>query len=140
MESNVVTLSRPVEIREPDDRLAAIERKIDELRAALIPVGAAKRPSIQEIKRVVGRDFSVSPAELAGELRTEPLTLARHVAMYLAIKLTVKGFAKIGKQFGDRDHSTVVNGKERVERLMNADGAFRARVNRLMTEMEAGHV
>ena len=74
--------------------------------------------SVQEIARTVAQHFGVPLTQLRSRKRVQGLVLPRQCAMFLARELTSEGLERIGRFFGDRDHSTVLHACRRVgERL-----------------------
>lgn len=78
-------------------------------------------PAIDEIQRAVCKFFHVPKLQLCGAQRERPTVEARRMAMYLCRKLTPHSFQKIGRRFGDKDHSTVLSACRRVEHLLPLD-------------------
>jgi chromosomal replication initiator protein len=56
--------------------------------------------------------------------------------MYLAKQLTSKSLPDIGRNFGDRDHTTVMHAVSRVTELMGQDAAFAEDVELLRRVLE----
>ena len=54
------------------------------------------------------------PGDLRGRSRNRDVTYARHLAMYLLKEDGRKSVAEIGRAFGNRDHSTVLAGIQRI--------------------------
>jgi hypothetical protein len=105
-------------------RLERLERQLAAL-ADPAPASAAKSPlRIFEVKAAVYRQFGVTAADLDGHSREAPIVRARRTAMYLARKLTGKSFVAVGRLFGDRDHTTVIQACRTIERLRSADAEF----------------
>lgn len=77
--------------------------------------------SEEKIINVVADYYNLAPAQLTGKIRTSQIALARHIAMYLARKLLDAPFTKIGESFGGKDHATVMNGVQKVEKGMKND-------------------
>ena len=76
---------------------------------------AAAQLSEQKIINVVSDYYNLAPGQLTGKTRTGQIALARHIAMYL-IRINIDApLTKIGAMFGGRDHTTVMNGIEKVE-------------------------
>jgi chromosomal replication initiator protein len=75
-------------------------------------------PTIDAIQRAVAQRFHVTPLDLVSRRRGAACSVPRQVAMWLARYCTVCTLAEIGRAFGDRDHSTVINAIERTERIM----------------------
>lgn len=82
------------------------------------PVGDNPQPS--RILQAVCRYFRVTPQQLASASRSRDVTYARHVAMYLLRERTDASLADIGRQLGQRDHSTVLSGYRRIQKEIAA--------------------
>ena len=68
-----------------------------------------KRVKIEDIQRVVARQYNVSRSDLLSSRRTANVVRPRQVAMYLAKTLTLRSLPEIGRRFGGRDHTTVLH-------------------------------
>ena len=62
--------------------------------------------------------FGVSIDDLTGQSRSRVLVTARQIAMYLCRELTDLSLPKIGQQFGNRDHTTVMHADRKIRQLM----------------------
>lgn len=89
------------------------------------------RRSLGRIVGEVCRQFQVTRAELMSAQRTARVTLPRHVAMYLCRRHTDAPLGAIGKEFGGRDHSTVVHALGAIEERLRRDAELRATVSLL---------
>ncbi|MCR4404796.1 MAG: chromosomal replication initiator protein DnaA [Candidatus Acetothermia bacterium] len=69
------------------------------------------------IKAEIASQYLVSVADLESENRDKRVAQARQIAIYLARELTRSSFPEIGKEFGGRDHSTVIRAYRRVKEL-----------------------
>jgi chromosomal replication initiator protein len=67
-------------------------------------------PTIAFIQAVVAAEYGVTVDGLRSSARYARLVAPRHVAMYLCRELTSHSSCTIGRQFGNRDHSTVMHG------------------------------
>ncbi len=65
--------------------------------------------------------FGVSMADLCGPSRTRSLVQARQVAMYLCRELTDLSLPSIGREFGGRDHTTVMHAEKKIVRCLVDD-------------------
>ena len=77
--------------------------------------------TISYIQENVADFYKITVDELVSKRRTKPLTTYRHIAMYLCRKLLDNSLEEIGGKFGGRDHSTVMNGCDRVCKLLETD-------------------
>jgi chromosomal replication initiator protein len=76
--------------------------------------------TVPNIIEAVARYHNIRSADIIGKRRTRQLTEPRHIAMYLARQLTRNSFPELGREFGDRDHSTVQHGVKKIgEKLEN---------------------
>ena len=89
---------------------------------------SASAPTVREIARLVARHFGLKLADLKSPQRQRSLVAARCVAMYLARQLTSASLSEIGDYFGGRDHTTVLHGCRRTEKLLTRDVAVRQAV------------
>lgn len=64
----------------------------------------------QAIKRDVAARYDITTACIDGEARPVKFLKARHEALYLVARDTTLSYARIGRLFGDRDHTTVISG------------------------------
>ena len=70
--------------------------------------------TIERIQEVVCERFSLSLEELCSHKRSQNIVYPRQVAMYLSRELTDSSLPKIGKYFGDRDHTTVLHANTKI--------------------------
>jgi chromosomal replication initiator protein len=104
-----------------------------ELIDAVLPWPTHRRNAnpVEEIQQRVSSAFSVSRAELVGSTRAATPLRARQVAIYLTRELTDLSLPQIGRLYGGRDHSTVLNSIRRVEAQFKEDDNLQARVEEL---------
>ena len=62
--------------------------------------------------------YGFSREELTGPNRRRPLVTARHVCIYVFRELTDMSYPSLGRLFGDRDHTTILHAKDKIDRLM----------------------
>ena len=87
----------------------------------VFPQGESTQISIERIQELVCERFGVTHEELTGDRRSQNIVYPRQVAMYLSRELTDASLPKIGKQFGGRDHTTVIHATSKIARLIRED-------------------
>jgi chromosomal replication initiator protein len=87
----------------------------------VFPQGEPAQVSIRHIQETVGGRFGLSMDELCGDKRSQNIVYPRQVAMYLSRELTDSSLPKIGKEFGGRDHTTVIHATSKIARLIRED-------------------
>jgi chromosomal replication initiator protein len=87
----------------------------------VFPQGESAQISIERIQELVCERFGVTMQELTGDRRSQNIVYPRQVAMYLSRELTDSSLPKIGKEFGGRDHTTVIHATSKIARLIRED-------------------
>ena len=73
--------------------------------------------------------------DLKSKSRTKPLVTARQVAMYLIKKHLDKSLVEIGRSFGGKDHTTVINALRRIEDQQSKDSDLKRDIDELETRI-----
>ena len=84
----------------------------------LFPDGRDRVISVQDVIDEVCTYFSLTSEELCSASRSRQLVNARQIAMYLTRELTDMSLPRIGRAFGNRDHSTVMHATQKIAGLM----------------------
>ncbi|MBV9346777.1 MAG: chromosomal replication initiator protein DnaA [Pseudolabrys sp.] len=95
-----------------------------------------KRVKIEDIQRVVARQYNVSRSDLLSSRRTANVVRPRQVAMYLAKTLTLRSLPEIGRRFGGRDHTTVLHAVRKIENLVGNDMALAEEIEILKHQLQ----
>ena len=66
------------------------------------------------IKETVAKYFSINKDDLSGNKRSNDIAFPRQIAMYLCREIAGMSFPQIGVEFGNRDHSTVMHGYNKI--------------------------
>lgn len=91
-----------------------------------------ENPSIQQddeltpkkIKKAVCDYYGLTKTQIESKSRTKNIANARHIAIYLCRKHLEMPFAKIGFEFGNRDHSTIMASYEKMVRFLKEKESF----------------
>jgi len=79
----------------------------------------------------VAEAFGVARAELVGSSRAATPLRARQVAIFLTRDLTDLSLPQIGRLYGGRDHTTVLNSLRRVEASLDEDPELAEKIREL---------
>ena len=77
--------------------------------------------SAEFIQDTVAKYFSVNPKDLKGSKRSNDITFPRQIAMYLCRNVANMSLPQIGKDFGKRDHTTVMHACNKIEQDMKTN-------------------
>ena len=113
-------LTRVVAFSSLTGRAMTVELAQDVLKD-VFPQGEAAEVSIRRIQELVVERFDMTLEELCGDKRSQNIVYPRQVAMYLSRELTDSSLPKIGKEFGGRDHTTVIHATSKIARLIRED-------------------
>ena len=114
-------LTRVVAFSSLTDRPLTVDLAEDVLRDVYPQGEAAPEVTIPRIQEAVSQRFGVTLDELVSPRRSQAVAYPRQVAMYLSRELTDASLPMIGKQFGGRDHTTVIHAKDKITRLIRED-------------------
>jgi len=95
-----------------------------------------KTAGIDDIIKIVAVNTSVKPSEITSTRRTKQISMSRQIAMYISRKYTSKTLEEIGKSFGGRDHSTVKNSIDNIEKLIYEDTNIKKLIEKMEHEIE----
>jgi chromosomal replication initiator protein len=107
----------------------------------VIPRRAVPQPSkVESIQDTVAGRFDLDRSSLTGPSRAAEPLRARQLAIYLCRELTDLSLPQIGREFGGRDHATVLNAIRRVEERQRAgDPETCRRLEELRKEIHSSH-
>jgi chromosomal replication initiator protein len=88
-------------------------------------------PTIQKIQKIVAGFYNIKISDLASANRTRSIARPRQIAMYLSKILTSESLPKIGKEFGGKNHATVIHSVKLIQELMNSDNKMLQEVKSL---------
>ena len=112
--------------------LALAERLLNDIISEPRPV----TPKV--ILDVTAEMFGLSVEDLRSKSRSRPLVTARQIGMYVFRQMTDFSYPAIGREFGDRDHTTVIHAVEKISTLMKERPLIYDQVNELMQRIRSG--
>jgi len=114
-------LTRVVAFSSLTDRPMTVELAEHVLKDVFPQGSAAPEVTIPRIQEAVSDRFGMTLDELISPRRSQAVAYPRQVAMYLSRELTDSSLPKIGKEFGGRDHTTVIHATSKITRLIRED-------------------
>ena len=92
----------------------------------------------QLILEETAKFFGFTVEEIISKHRQRPLVTARQIAMYVMRELTELSYPNIAREFGGRDHTTVIHAVEKIGALMSKDRQIYDQVTRLQQAVRQG--
>lgn len=99
--------------------------------------GTLAKPSVGQIIDTVSRHFKVPTDDITGPSRKAPIVHARHVAVYLSREITGDSWKHLASMFGDRDHTSMMHGYQKVNELMHYDKDLKSTVKMLLRNLDS---
>ncbi len=93
--------------------------------------------SAEQVVKLVADRFQLRVADLKSKRRTRTVVFPRQLAMYLCRTLTESSFPEIGRQFGGKDHSTVIHAVKQINERIRQDPQLKATVDTLIKTIKA---
>ena len=91
--------------------------------------------TIDSIQSTVCRFFKISKNEMLSSRRSRYLVRPRQAAIYLTKILTSKSLPEIGKEFSNRDHTTIIHSVKTIEKLIKDDAELCANIDNLKNKI-----
>jgi len=110
----------------------------EEVLSDIVSADQPRRITPQVILDATSESFGFSVEELCGPNRRRPLVTARQVSMYVFRELTDFSYPAIGREFGGRDHSTVMHAVEKIAGLMKERQQIYNQVTELIVRIKSG--
>ena len=99
-------------------------------------IGTKKKiVSMDDIQEMVGARFHVKIADLKSRRRSKTLVHPRQIAMYLCRELTDSSYPEIGRQFGGKDHTTIIHACKQVTKAKDSDSSLSATLDSLREQI-----
>ncbi len=105
-----------------------------ELLADLLTSENDTKVSVNTIKKIVGKHYSIRMEDFSSKRKTQSVAWPRQIAMFLSTEMTDLSLPEIGREFS-RDHSTVVHARDLVKEKIKQDPFFSAEINQIIAEI-----
>ncbi len=77
--------------------------------------------TIEKIIGEVSKTFNISEKDIKSTKRQSKIAKARHIAIYIVREITQAPYEEIGREFSNRDHSTITHSLKQVDNIMKKD-------------------
>lgn len=93
------------------------------------------KPSVKQIVDAVSKHYKITPIDIQGASRKAPVVHARHIAIYITREITHDSWKHIGSQFGDRDHTSIMHGHQKISEMIGQDRDLQNAVTMLIRNL-----
>ena len=91
--------------------------------------------TIDKIQTIVCKFFKISKNEMLSSRRSRYLVRPRQTAIYLSKILTSKSLPEIGREFSNRDHTTIIHSVKTIEKIKSHDIEMTDNINKLKNQI-----
>ena len=130
-------LIRVCRLRQPHHGAAHRSRLAARVLGDLLTDSQPRPITPQVILEATSKMFGFPIEEIIGKKRQRPLVTARQVAMYVFRELTDLSYPAIAREFGGRDHTTVIHAVEKISAQMRTQRPIYDQVTELIQTIRA---
>jgi chromosomal replication initiator protein len=88
-----------------------------------------KTVTIEMIQKTIADHFKMRVQDLKSKNNSQSVALPRQICMYLCKRLTGASLPRIGREFGDKHHTTVLHSVNKIENLRQSDRELNKQIN-----------
>ena len=129
-------LTRVIAYARLSDSKATVEIAEAALKDMITESDSDRSITTEKILNTVAEYFGYSPAELVSHKRNKDVTYPRQIVMYLCRRLTDLPLKQIGQELGNRDHTTIRHGCEKIAEEIKNEPAIAKTVNDLTSKLK----
>jgi chromosomal replication initiator protein len=96
-----------------------------------------RKITIEAIQRAVSENFGMRVVDLKQKNNSRNVVVPRQIAMYLAKQMTEASLPEIGRQFGNKHHTTVMHSIAKIDEQRRADKDLHRTLNKLQEQLNA---
>jgi chromosomal replication initiator protein len=94
-----------------------------------------RKITIEAIQRAVAESFGMRVSDLKQKNNARNVVVPRQIAMYLAKQMTEASLPEIGRQFGNKHHTTVMHSISKIDELRRTDKDLHRTLNKLQEQL-----
>lgn len=92
--------------------------------------------SVDQIQNKVAEFFDITTADILSSKRNKEIVYARQVAIYICRALLDISLKRLGQEFGDRDHSTILHSIEKIENDLKSNSVVKKDVEQILQDIK----
>lgn len=111
-----------------------VEMAESELKDFIYP-NENKKITIELIIDIVSEHYEISPSDILSSKKSKNIAFPRQICMYLCRNLTEFSLEDIGKSLGNRDHTTILYGIQKIEKDIKTDRSLQNTIEVLIKKI-----
>jgi len=97
-----------------------------------------KHFTITNILKTVARYYDLKASDIKSKKRTRDISIPRQIAMFICREHTKSSLPEIGRQFGGKDHTTVLFSHKKISKLVKENNELQASIREIIDIIEKG--
>ena len=97
-----------------------------------------KHFTITNIMKSVAKYYDIKVSDIKSKRRTRDISIPRQIAMFLCREHTKSSLPEIGRQFGGKDHTTVIFSYKKISGLVKENNDLKASIQEIIEQIEKG--
>ena len=94
--------------------------------------------TINNIMKCVATYYDIKVADIKSKRRSRDISIPRQIAMFLCREHTKSSLPEIGRQFGGKDHTTVIFSYKKISKLLQENNDLKASIQEIVSIIERG--
>lgn len=139
LKSNIRQLEGAVKKMQAFVAIHGAPKNITTAQNAIKDILSDSRPvpvTIEKIVQEVARTFGANPSDIRSKKRDAPTSKMRQISMHVVSEMTGLSKESIGREFGGRDHSTVIYALREIKNEIDRDQSLKAMVSDIMKNVK----
>ena len=91
---------------------------------------------IDQVQQIVSSHYNVTVEDLKSKKRKSEIVFPRQIAMYICRNTLDESLAKIGLEFGGKDHTTVMSSIDKINKMIKNDKTLEIEINKIIDEIK----
>ena len=84
---------------------------------------------------IVAEHFNIKSEDILSQKRSADIVYPRQIAMYLCRQMTTNTVQSLGKAFGNRDHTTILHGADKINKMVISDENTKSTIDILIKKI-----
>lgn len=101
----------------------------------IIKEDKTKNLTINDIQKAVCNYYNIKLPDLIGPKRDQKFALPRQIAMYMSKLLTYNSYPSIGREFGDKDHTTILHAYNKISKKIDIEPNFKKTIENIKSTL-----
>lgn len=104
--------------------------------ANIFSYDSSQNISLENIQKVIADNYNISIADLKSKKKDKKVVIPRQIAIYISRELTEISYTELGKEFGGRDHTTIMHAYLKIKDNINFDSNLNQKIKLLIKEIK----